>query len=146
MRDPVSIQNETGARRRLRKLLQALCLLLGLEIVVAALAGFAEFAELRLDRSDIAGRGDLGHFVGFLVEGQCATLDQVPGEFANMHRLFVAMVELLLQHLRETVGLIRTTTDAGEGIPEAVGDTPRMAALADNNALYAQFQSGFANA
>lgn len=38
------------------------------EFFVAALAGFADLAQLRLQCGGIAGGGDLGQFVGFLVE------------------------------------------------------------------------------
>jgi hypothetical protein len=36
--------------------------------------------------------------------------------------------------------------DAGQGVPEGVGDAPGVAAFADHDALDAEFQRGFAHA
>jgi hypothetical protein len=59
-------------------------------------------------------------------------------------RLLVALVELALQLDGE--GIVGAGADAGQGVPEAVGDAPGVAALADDDALDAQFQRRLADA
>ena len=82
--------------------------------------------------------------VRLAVERQRAALDQVPGQLADVHRLLVVRVELALQRLRERVGGARA--DPGERVPHAVRDAPRVAALADDDALDAEVERRFADA
>ena len=79
-----------------------------------------------------------------LVERQRAALDQVPRQLADVHRLPVARVELALQRLRERVG--GAGADAGQRVPHAVRDAPRVPAFADDDALHAQVERRLADA
>ena len=94
---------------------------------------------------DVAGivKGDDPVVVGRRVERQCASPDQVPGEFADVRGLAEVRVELALQRLRERVG--PAGADAGERVPEAVGDAPGVTALADDDALDAEVQRRLAH-
>jgi hypothetical protein len=64
--------------------------------------------------------------------------------FADVHGLLVAHVELILQLLGE--GIVAAPADAGQGVPVGVGHAPGVAALADDDALDAQFQGRVADA
>jgi hypothetical protein len=70
--------------------------------------------------------------VAALVQVQLAALDQVVGELADVLRHRVARVE-------EVPG-------AGQGVQEAVGDAPGMAALAEDDALDLELDGGLADA
>jgi len=62
-----------------------------------------------------------------------AGLDQVVGQFADVLRLRISRIELFLQLDRERV--VAAIADAGQRVPETVGDTPGVAAFADHDTL-----------
>ena len=61
-----------------------------------------------------------------------AALDQVVGELADV--------------LRDRVALVEEVERAGQRVPEAVGDAPGVAALADHDALDAELERRLADA
>jgi hypothetical protein len=75
--------------------------------------------------------GDDPVVVGFFVEAEGATLDQVIGHFADVLRYRVAWIEVVKR--------------ADQRVPEAVGHTPGMATFADHDTFDAQFQRRFAH-
>jgi hypothetical protein len=88
--------------------------------------------------------GDDAVVVLLLVEADRTALDQVPGQFADVGGLLVAVVQLVLQFDGERV--LAAGTDAHQRVPEAVGHAPGVAAFTHHDALDAEFQRRFADA